>query len=698
MPLLEEFPIQGNNQNITPVIFVVETSDVLSGHWLPAVEEGLRKTMKVFEEDNRNRLRPNDSLIKVAVLEYFEGVNWLRENFSDPAEVQISLIPGMGRSFLSKALTALDQGLSRDKLFAGVHSWRIPLICFICSRDPSCGFSAALRKLKENPWFRVAKKVAVTMSERSAVGGYFSNRRRVRKCKDALVELVGEDRVVLVDYPEEIISLLPYLCTEYFTAGINITSTPVNATMDPSGWVEDFDSDELCETTVLTEVGWEDFDSDWVASSVASSFNNGAIPPLMSFEHFDFGDACTAVPPSEAREEDFDSDSVALSCAINDGWDDDLYRPVKANVQDNFVKNQYSDFDPFGFGESGPHRPGDSIMPPPPVSHAFVSAGGGKTEHCTGCGSQLMAGQRFCPYCGTKRAAYCSNCGTTLVSGAPFCHGCGSPVGSVRPPAPPVSKVEFSAVVPQRVVKGEWNRIELCLYEEKFRRVVDRLKENAPQGAQELVGSPQEVAKDTEIRISLSSPDLQGAEAEETQVWIGSYLVFRFPIMVPRDYDRGQICFVARVYFNDVIATTLRFFMDTTSLKEQKLLLERKDILTAFLSYASQDRDSVLDISRGMQKARPDMDIFLDVDKLRSGENWETILREEIEKRDVLYLFWSKNAQASEWVDKEWRYALALKGLDAIEPVPLEQAADCPPPEELKSKHFNDRALFYKKL
>ncbi len=700
MPLFEGFPIPGNNKNITPVIFVVETSDVLSGHWLSAVEEGLRKTMKAFIEDNRNRLRLIDSPIKVAVLEYFECEEWLRETFSDPEEVRISLIPGMGRSLLSKALTALDQGLSRDKLFAGVHSWRTPLICFICSRDPSCGFRGALRKLKENHWFRVAKKYAVTMSEGSAGDGFLANRCSGRKCKEALAELVGEDRVVLVDSPEEIIPLLPALCSEYFTAKIGATSTLFNATMDPSGWVEDFDSDELCETTVLIDEGWEDFDSDWVARSVASSFDDGSIPPPPSIALFDFGDACTTVPPSKAPGEDFDSDRVALSCAIDDGWDDDLYQPIKSNIREDFVKNQYSDFDPFGFAESGPLRPGHSTMPPPPppVSHSSVPTGGGRIEYCTGCGSELMAGQRFCPYCGAKRVAFCSNCGAPLVSGASFCHCCGFAVGGVPTSSPCVSKVEFSAVVPQRIVKGEWNRIELCLYEEKFRRVVDRLIENAPQGAQELVGSPQEVAKDTKIRISLTSADLQGADVEETQVWIGSYLVFRFPIMVPRDYDRGQICFVAKVYFNDVIATTLRLFMDTTSLKEQKLLLERDDVLTAFLSYASQDRDSVLDISRGMQKARPDMDIFLDVDKLRSGENWETILREEIEKRDVLYLFWSKNAQASEWVDKEWRYALALKGLDAIEPIPLVQAADCPPPEELKSKHFNDRALFYKKL
>jgi len=99
-----------------------------------------------------------------------------------------------------------------------------------------------------------------------------------------------------------------------------------------------------------------------------------------------------------------------------------------------------------------------------------------------------------------------------------------------------------------------------------------------------------------------------------------------------------------------------------------------------------------------MQKARPDMDIFFDVESLRSGDDWESALRREIENRDVLFLCWSSFAKNSEWVEKEWRYALINKGLDFIEPVPLVSPSECPPPDELKSKHFNDRALLYKDM
>lgn len=33
-------------------------------------------------------------------------------------------------------------------------------------------------------------------------------------------------------------------------------------------------------------------------------------------------------------------------------------------------------------------------------------------------------------------------------------------------------------------------------------------------------------------------------------------------------------------------------------------------------------------------------------------------------------------------------------GMETIEPIPLETQNDCPPPNELREKHFNDRLLY----
>lgn len=134
--------------------------------------------------------------------------------------------------------------------------------------------------------------------------------------------------------------------------------------------------------------------------------------------------------------------------------------------------------------------------------------------------------------------------------------------------------------------------------------------------------------------------------------------------------------------------------MDCERKPKRNVTVTREDVVSAFVSYASQDRSRVAAIIQGMKKARPDMDIFFDIESLRSGQKWEEALKSEISNRDILFLCWSKFARDSKWVDMEWRYALESKGEDCIEPIPIDSPDVCPPPVELQQKHFNDRMLY----
>lgn len=115
----------------------------------------------------------------------------------------------------------------------------------------------------------------------------------------------------------------------------------------------------------------------------------------------------------------------------------------------------------------------------------------------------------------------------------------------------------------------------------------------------------------------------------------------------------------------------------------------------AFASYAHDDFQDVLARIQGIQKGAPQLEIFLDVVSLRSGQDWEQELLTAIPSSDVFYLFWSANARRSEWVEKEWRCALDTRGIDFIDPVPLVSPEEVPPPPELASRHFNDWVLAF---
>ena len=334
---------------------------------------------------------------------------------------------------------------------------------------------------------------------------------------------------------------------------------------------------------------------------------------------------------------------------------------------------------------------------------------------CRFCGSRLSPGQVFCAACGAKTTIESSKVpprtgspdAVPLPSMAmmPSFSMPSSMAGAPSPSMPPsrvpdagsgvdLKKVQFSAVAPKTFIKGDYTMIEIVMYEEAFRKVVDELIAEAEAPVKETKSGIFRVAEGTSVRIVLSSPDIEIEDGEEEQEWQGGYLNFSFAVMLPEEYKKRQILFTASVYLNDVIATKLKFIVKCFSLFEQKVKVTREDVLSAFISYASQDRHRVAAIIQGMKKARPEMDIFFDVDSLRSGEDWEKALYREIETRDILFLFWSQNSRESKWVDAEWRYALKNKGIECIEPVPIDPPGTCPPPAELSQKHFNDKLLY----
>ena len=289
--------------------------------------------------------------------------------------------------------------------------------------------------------------------------------------------------------------------------------------------------------------------------------------------------------------------------------------------------------------------------------------------------------------------SHCRVCGGVVSAGAKYCPHCGSAV-SIEKPAVPLQKVQFSAVAPKTLSRGAWSIINIIMYEESSRHIVDELINAMDEPSQEIRSGVQKVNEGAAIKVILNSPDVAIEDNIETGVWQGDYLDFSFALQIPENYNKKQILLTAAVYINDVIATKLKFIVKCSSKSEQKIIVSRRDIFSAFISYASQDRNRVAAIIQGMKKARPDLDVFFDVDSLRSGDDWEHAIHDEIKRRDVLFLCWSHFARESKWVDAEWRYALEQKGADCIEPVPIESPDICPPPEELEYKHFNDKLLY----
>lgn len=261
-------------------------------------------------------------------------------------------------------------------------------------------------------------------------------------------------------------------------------------------------------------------------------------------------------------------------------------------------------------------------------------------------------------------------------------------------PPPKVDSVQFSAVAPEKAVAGKYFPINIFMYEEYFRKSIEDIVLSFGEKTKERKSGYRDVERNSMVKVILSSPDFTIEDDIEEQIWNGKYINFEFVVKIPSNFINEQILFIASIYVNDIIATKLKLIIECKGIPKHNIKITRTDVSSAFISYASQDRNRVATVIQGIKIARPDMDIFFDVESLRSGQKWEEILKNEIDNRDILFLCWSKAAKDSEWVDKEWRYALEKKGEEGIEPVPIDTPDICPPPPELQQKHFNDKLLY----
>jgi hypothetical protein len=304
---------------------------------------------------------------------------------------------------------------------------------------------------------------------------------------------------------------------------------------------------------------------------------------------------------------------------------------------------------------------------------------------------------------------FCTNCGSQNPAGVKFCKNCGSPVDFSRliddlaasraqKVETPKSKVNFSVYGPQTVALGQQTMIELWLYGSDQS---DLLAQKITVGTISLQNKgPILMSMEEEItaQLSFESPEIIIHNGTETIVWLGEPTNAQFGITVPEDFQQHSVVgYVDILKLNQkILRIMFKLAIGEVSEEPGQLTQEiQQFVKSAFASYSSKDREEVLQHIRALQALN--VDVFLDVLSLRLGEEWEEEIYRNIMEKDVLLLFWSKNTANSEWVRKEYLYALEQKGSQSIIPIPLSSPDEVPPPAELNHLHFNDIYLMTRK-
>ena len=259
-------------------------------------------------------------------------------------------------------------------------------------------------------------------------------------------------------------------------------------------------------------------------------------------------------------------------------------------------------------------------------------------------------------------------------------------------------KVEFAVFAPAGITPNSSFVLDVWAYSRhQYSSMIELTKE---VGREINVGSKSgvSVTRGAILTIRIDIVGLEVPEPVDTVVWDGVPTNASFIVNVPPETKVGMYPGKASIGYQGITIVKVAFVVSVTRYDHREYI-DRSDRpiypRTAFASYASENREEVLSRVQGMRKIAPDLEIFVDVFSLRSGQNWQDKLEEHVPKKDIFYLFWSQAAARSEWVGREWKLALDRRGLNYIDPVPLEEPDRAPPPQELAALHFSDAYLVY---
>jgi hypothetical protein len=271
------------------------------------------------------------------------------------------------------------------------------------------------------------------------------------------------------------------------------------------------------------------------------------------------------------------------------------------------------------------------------------------------------------------------------------------PIGYPFPVNPRLHEVHVGASSPPVVSPGETFVARFAAYTDANRdKVKAVIEQEAPTSQLRLDLDYSRWRRGAEVAVRLECEHATVSNPVQTFSWDGSYKILRFDVTVADNVKGDTLILRFDVAVEGIPIISLRPEIKIKRKRQYGMasFVEMRAPRSAFASYAASDRREVAGRIRSLMISTQ-IDVFFDRQSILPGEKWKEILRDEIGSRDIFWLFWSRKAMKSRWVDWEWRTALAEKTIDGIQPHPLEPSDLAPAPEELSALQFGAMYEWY---
>lgn len=257
------------------------------------------------------------------------------------------------------------------------------------------------------------------------------------------------------------------------------------------------------------------------------------------------------------------------------------------------------------------------------------------------------------------------------------------------------SKINSAIFAPLEAKRGKDMLIQVYLYlENEYKdvaakaRVIDK---NAETRNYSPLNTNLHMGDIVDIHLSYSDKSIEIDEPEQQLIWQGHHTSVEFIVNTPSNYYRSTMSGTITISTKGMPLGKMKFVTmlvdNPTKLFAKISTTEYKKI---FMSYSHKDHTRVESMAEGF-RLLGNVDYFFDRHALKAGEAWESVIHDFINSADLFVLFWSQNAAESEWVTKEYTWALERwqkEGDDAIYIHPMHIAPMADAPAALSKIHF----------
>ena len=145
------------------LFFLIDTSGSMEGNKIGAVNDAVVNVLPMLNDISETN---PDAEIKVAALEFSNGVNWLYDEPKLAKDFIWQDVAASGLTSLGAACSELASKLSRSGGFMQSASGSFgPAIILLSDGGPTDDYNSGLAKLKSNNWFKSAIKIAIAIGD-----------------------------------------------------------------------------------------------------------------------------------------------------------------------------------------------------------------------------------------------------------------------------------------------------------------------------------------------------------------------------------------------------------------------------------------------------------------------------------------------------------------------------------------------------